>query len=92
MNTAFNFAEVQWQASDQYFKSLRNLWFPRQRRGVIMSIALHILSTTFFHVPGRTVRHQHPSMPPIAPAPSTAPASDLWNCAPWAGLYEASTA
>jgi hypothetical protein len=57
-----------------------------------MSTALRILSTVFFHVPGRTVRHQHPSMPTGAPAPSTTPASDLWSCAPWAGLYEASTA
>lgn len=57
-----------------------------------MSTALRIPIKAFFHVPGRTVRHQHPSMPPVAPAPSTAPASDLWGCAPRAGLYEASTA
>lgn len=56
-----------------------------------MSITLRILSTAFFRVPGRTVHHQHPSIPPVAPAPSIASASDLWSCAPWAGLYQAST-
>lgn len=53
-----------------------------------MSTALRILGTAFFHVPGGMVR-QPPPVPPVAPAPSSAPASELWNCAPWAGLCEA---
>ena len=92
MNTVFKLSVVLWWTSNQEFQSLRNLWFPCQRRGVTMSTALRLLSTAFFHVPGRTTRHQHVTKPLVAPVSSSAPTSDLWNCAPWAGLYEASTA